>query len=106
MKPDMYTKKDCPVTTVAGLLSDTWTMLIIHTLLSGAQMRFCELERALPGISTRTLTLKLKTLEGRSIVAKSDDGYRLTALGKTLRPVVRAMEQFGKQLPVKETRTR
>lgn len=106
MKPDMYTKKDCPVTAVAGLLSDTWTMLIIHTLLSETQMRFCEIERALLGISTRTLTLKLKTLESRSIVVKTDEGYRLTPFGKTLRPVIRAMEQFGKQLPVKETRTR
>jgi len=54
----------CPMTKTAQLLSDTWTMLIMHDLLSGSK-RFCELERSLEGISTRTLTLKLKKLEER-----------------------------------------
>jgi DNA-binding HxlR family transcriptional regulator len=92
------TKEPCVVSTVAELLSDTWTMRIIHTLLSTKRMRFCELERSLPGISTRTLTIKLKTLVEKDILSKTDEGYSMSMIGKKLRPVIKAMEQFGKQL--------
>lgn len=91
-------KKSCPVTDVAQLLSDPWTMLIVHNVLRDGTFRFCELERALAGISTRTLTLKLKHLEDHGIISKSDEGYTITSLGKQLRPVIQAMEQFGKKL--------
>lgn len=86
----------CPVASVAALLSDVWTMRIIHNLLSGSQ-RFCELERSLEGVSTRTLTLKLKRLEEEGIVAKADSGYSITKRGAGLRSVIRAMEKFGER---------
>lgn len=86
----------CPVATVATLLSDVWTMRIIHNLLGGT-MRFCELERSLEGISTRTLTLKLKHLETEGVAEKTDAGYRLTKRGAGLRKVISAMERFGKE---------
>ncbi len=86
----------CPVAAVATLLSDVWTMRIIHNLLGGT-MRFCELERSLEGISTRTLTLKLKHLEAESVIEKTETGYRLTKRGKGLRTVISAMERFGKE---------
>lgn len=86
----------CPVASVATLLSDPWTMQIIHTLLTEKELRFCELERTLVGISTRTLTAKLKTLEEKSILQKADSGYSLTPHGKKLKPVLKAMETFGR----------
>lgn len=98
MAQNKTSEKTCPVTVVAELLSDTWTMLIVHNLIRGKQMRFCELERALLGISTRTLTLKLKKLEDKGLVNKTDDGYHITKTGLKLQPVIQAMEQFGKTL--------
>ena len=87
---------NCAVSKTATLLSDPWTMLIIRDLLK-SQMRFCELERSLAGISTRTLTLKLKRLEAEAIVIKKDDvHYSLTASGKKLKKVIDAMEAWGK----------
>ena len=88
-------EEECPVAAVAALLSDAWTMRIIHTALAGTA-RFCEFERALPGISTRTLTLKLKRLEDEGILIKSEAGYTVTRRGKELRKVIKAMETFGK----------
>ncbi len=86
----------CAVTKTALLLSDPWTMLIIRDLLR-SPMRFCELERSLSGISTRTLTLKLKRLETESIVYKKDElHYALTSQGKKLKKVIEAMESWGK----------
>lgn len=91
------TPTPCPVSKVAALLSDTWTMLIMYQLLT-APKRFCELERELSGISSRTLTIKLKTLEKEGLVAKRIDGaYEATARGKGLRAVLSAMHAYEKR---------
>ena len=84
----------CPITQVAQLLSDAWTMLIMHFLLEGPK-RFCELERALPGISTRTLTLKLQKLQAEGMAEKTSDGfYAVTEKGKGLRLIENAMKRY------------
>ncbi len=88
---------ECPVAAVAALLSDAWTMRIIHNLLE-RPMRFCELERSLEGISTRTLTLKLQKLAEEEILSKTEEGYEMTKRGKGLKKVIRAMEAFGSSL--------
>ena len=87
----------CPVSKTIGLLSDSWTMHVMHALLL-APKRFCELERALPGISTRTLTLKLKKLEEEGLVLKEDAGiYTPTDKGRGLRSVEKAMFRYGER---------
>lgn len=84
----------CPITKVAKLLSDTWTMLVMHALLSGPK-RFCDLERELPGISTRTLTLKLKKLVEEGLVAKTSAGaYCATERGRGLKLIENAMKRY------------
>ncbi len=88
---------NCPIAKTALLLSDTWTMLIIRDLLSKS-MRFCEVESSLNGISSRTLSLKLKRLEDEGIVAKKDLYYSLSKQGRKLNKVINAMESWGKTL--------
>lgn len=93
----MTTLAPCPIQKTAVLLSDTWTMLIIRDLLEGPR-RFCELERSLEGISTRTLTLKLKKLEEEKLVKKLKNGsYGATPCGKGLRMVESAMRRYGEK---------
>jgi len=87
----------CPVTKVAQLLSDSWTMLILYQLNQGAK-RFCELERALEGISTRTLTLKLKKLTEDGMVIKDAEGnYATTERAKGLKLIENAMRRYEKE---------
>ena len=87
----------CPVTKVAQLLSDSWTMLILYQLNQGAK-RFCELERALEGISTRTLTLKLKKLTEDGMVIKDAEGnYETTERAKGLKLIENAMRRYEKE---------
>ena len=88
-------KKECPVQKIAGILSDTWTMLILRDL-TVVKKRFCELEKSLVGISTRTLTLKLKTLQDEEIVTHKDSYYSLTKKGQKLKPVIKELEKVGK----------
>lgn len=88
-------EQTCPVTKAAKLLSDTWTMLILHDILQGSK-RFCELERSLEGISTRTLSLKLKKLEADKLIQKCDDGsYKATKKGEGVKDIEKAMRRFG-----------
>lgn len=98
MKPEVSQSNiTCPITKTAALLSDTWTMLIVHSLLDEGK-GFCGLERDLEGISTRTLTLKLKKLEEEKLVKKSADNcYELTEKGKGLKVVERAMRSYGEK---------
>lgn len=90
--------KTCPIAKVATLLSDSWTMLIIRDLLI-TPMRFCELERSLEGISSRTLTIKLKRLVDEKVISKDEvtHYYSITTQGKSLGEVMDAMHGYGKK---------
>lgn len=97
MKGNVKTKGSCPTAKAAALLSDIWTMLIVRDLLRG-ERRFCDLERSLEGISTRTLTLKLRTLEKEGIIQKAKSGaYSATKKGTALEDIQKAMERYGKR---------
>jgi DNA-binding HxlR family transcriptional regulator len=85
---------DCPISKVAILLSDTWTMLIMHYLIESPK-RFCDLEKALSGISTRTLTLKLKKLHSNQMLDKNKEGYYVaTEKGRGLRLIENSMKRY------------
>ena len=85
----------CPISNVIILLSDRWTMQILYQLNLGVK-GFCELETALSGISTRTLTLKLKKLIDEGLVVKLPSGkYETTRRGKGLRVLENAMRKYA-----------
>jgi len=82
---------------VSRLLSDTWTMLILHSLMTGDK-RFCEIESDLQNISTRTLTNKLKQLREKELIEKTDTGfYRVTKKGLGIRIIEQAMIKYSQQ---------
>ena len=87
----------------ADCVGDSTTLLIVRDLLTGSK-RYGELEDSLQGVSTRTLTNKLKTLEHNGIVTKHEykehpprTVYMLTKKGKGLAPVERALRAYGKK---------
>lgn len=90
----------CPIARTAELLGDHCSILIVRDLLE-APKRFCELERSLEGVSTRTLTLKLKNLEHQGLLERREltdpvrVEYRLTTKGKALHQVVDAVRDYG-----------
>lgn len=93
----------CPVTAAERIISGRWTLLILRDLADGAQ-RFSHLERSLTGISSRTLTQRLKALEIDGVITRSvhDSGacradYRLTEKGMALLPVIEAMRRWGER---------
>ena len=86
--------QSCPVAKVANILSDSWTILILRDLLI-SPMRFSELERSLRGVSSRTLSLKLRRLVKEKIISKDDIYYAVTVFGKKLGKVIDAMAKCG-----------
>lgn len=95
--------RSCPVARVADLVGDSCSLLILRDLLLKPR-RFGELQDSLSGISSRTLTNKLKRFEGEKLIRrKASSGppphieYSLTKKGTALRPVVKAMRRYGKK---------
>ncbi|HEX4718737.1 MAG TPA: helix-turn-helix domain-containing protein [Thermoleophilaceae bacterium] len=95
--------ESCPVTATAEILAGKWTILLIRDLAEG-RCRFCELERSLEGISPRTLSLRLRALEGQGILERKTFPevpprveYSLTHKGRALVPIIDGMRQYGRE---------
>ena len=93
----------CPVARTADIVSGKWTLLIIRDLASGMK-RFNQLERSLRGISPKTLSERLRSLEGEGIIVRQTFAevpprveYSLTEKGLDLIYVIESMRNFGKR---------
>jgi DNA-binding HxlR family transcriptional regulator len=92
---------ECPSRQVLDALSDKWLTLTLTALAGGAQ-RYSELARTIAGVSQKMLTQTLRTLERDGLVTRTITpavpvrvDYQLTALGRTLLPVVRAIKDWS-----------
>lgn len=92
---------DCPVEIALKVVGDKWTVRIVHSLFKGS-LRFGEIRDALPNISNKVLTEKLRLLEMRGIVERIDMGtpnpmviYTLTRIGYELQDVFDCMAFWG-----------
>lgn len=100
----MLTKQElpeCPVATTVQLIGNKWKLLIIRNLLASPQ-RFTEILNTVPGISRKVLTDNLRSLESDGIIQREVFAqvpprvvYSLSELGKTLRPILNAMYDWG-----------
>jgi DNA-binding HxlR family transcriptional regulator len=93
----------CPVARTAEIISGKWTLLIIRDLVSGVK-RFNQLERSLHGISPKTLSERLRSLEEEGIIVRQTFAevpprveYSLTEKGYDLVGVIESMRGFGKR---------
>jgi DNA-binding HxlR family transcriptional regulator len=86
-----------------SLLSEKWTIPLLHQIVQGNN-RFEQLQRAMTGISPKTLMVRLRELEEAGILTrKVFPGYPLhveyaaTERGKALGKVIRFMDDWGEQ---------
>lgn len=94
---------DCPLDFCLRLLAGAWTSKILWYLCEEPR-RFGDLRRDLGGITSKVLSSRLRELETKGVVARDvlpvsppQVSYRLTALGKELRPVLDAMALLGEK---------
>ena len=93
--------RPCPIARTAEIISGKWTLLIIRDLASGVK-RFNQLERSLLGISPKTLSERLRSLEEEGIIVRQTFAevpprveYSLTEKGFDLTYVIESMRTFG-----------
>jgi DNA-binding HxlR family transcriptional regulator len=96
--------KECPLEECLRVLAGAWTPQVLWYLNDGPR-RFGELKRAMPGVSAKVLTTRLRELEERDVLARRvlptsppSVEYRLTELGRSLEPVLDAIAAAGTKL--------
>jgi DNA-binding HxlR family transcriptional regulator len=99
--PNKSYQQYCGIAAALDRVGDRWTLLILRELSFG-QQRFTDLRAALPGIASNLLTDRLRDLEHGGLVEQRDlpppaarTVYALTREGTRIRPVLRALAQFG-----------
>ena len=92
----------CPVETTLTLISDKWKVLILRDLMPGTK-RFGELKKSIGTVTQKVLTAQLRQMEAGGLLTRTVYAevlprveYTLTDLGRSLRPVLDAMEAWGK----------
>ena len=83
------------------IIGKRWTGAILRSMLAGST-RFSEISSAVPGLSDRLLSERLKELEAEGIVARSVTPstpvrieYSLTDKGRALESVVRSVADWA-----------
>ena len=61
---------DCPIRNILARISDQWSILVLFTLNQSALMRFNALQKNIPDISQKMLTVTLRTLEEDGFVRR------------------------------------
>ena len=61
---------DCPIRNILAHISDKWSILVLFTLNQSALMRFNALQKNIPDISQKMLTMTLRTLEEDGFVKR------------------------------------
>ncbi len=94
-------RNSCPVEATLEAIGGRWKVLILHELFNGTR-RFGELHRGLHGITQKMLTQQLREMERDGLINREvyvqvppKVEYSLTALGKTLHPVLDSMHIWG-----------
>ncbi|MCY9547176.1 winged helix-turn-helix transcriptional regulator [Lysinibacillus xylanilyticus] len=109
IEPVVLTKgapgETCPIAKTLDVIGTKWTFLIIRDLLVDGTMRFSDLLKSMDGISPKTLSLRLKSLEDHGLLERKvypevppRVEYTLTEKGKQLEGIFIELKRFGLNL--------
>lgn len=100
-EPETIPLDRCPLRRAVSAIGGRWKPLVVYYLLDQPRC-FGQLKRLTAGISNKTLSVQLRQLEADGILTRTvqDDPlrsvrYELTARGRALRPIVRALIDWG-----------
>lgn len=99
--PLIQRRSTCPVACALDIFGDRWTLLVIRDLILG-RSRFRDFAASPESVPTNILSDRLRRLLQHGIVEQlpAAEGakhlaYKLTEKGEALRPVLKAMRQWG-----------
>ncbi|MFA5911766.1 MAG: helix-turn-helix domain-containing protein [Vicinamibacterales bacterium] len=97
----MPQRSRCPVACTLDVLGDKWSLLVVRDVMRGKK-RYAEFLASPEGIPTNILAERLRRLAAAGIIKAHRYSqhpprveYQLTAKGEDLRPVMRAMVEWG-----------
>ena len=107
----MYRKEDknsvieiCPICNVIARFGNKWAFLVLYTINENEVVRFSELCKAIPDVSSRMLSETLRVLEADGFISRKvypvvppKVEYRLTRLGASLIPHIVALTEWAQQ---------
>ena len=86
---------DCPIRNILSRIGDKWSLLVLYTLSGSSVMRFNVLQKNIPDISQKMLTVTLRALEEDGLVKRVIYAevpprveYSLTDRAKSLLPYI------------------
>lgn len=94
----------CPIRNVVARFGDKWSLLVLLVINEAGIVRFNELGRMIPDISTRVLSTTLKTLEADGLIDRKVYAqvppkveYTLTDTGRSLIPLIIQLTEWAQQ---------
>jgi DNA-binding HxlR family transcriptional regulator len=91
----------CPVACTLDVLGDKWSLLVVRDLMRGKR-RYAEFLASKEAIPTNILADRLKRLKAKGVIRARRYSqhpprleYELTLKGEELRPIMRAMVDWG-----------
>ena len=100
-----YSDPLCPVACALDVIGEKWSLLILRDLTLHPSRRFQDLLDSLQGCAPNTLSARLSSLEAQGLVERRlyeqhppRMDYVLTARGREVRPVLKALKAWGLKL--------
>ncbi|WP_419786298.1 winged helix-turn-helix transcriptional regulator [Pseudodesulfovibrio sp.] len=94
----------CNVELTLQIIGGKWKPIIIYRLSRDGTLRFSDIKRSIPNITQKMLTQQLRELEADAVVHREVYAqvppkveYSLTALGKSVMPVIEALGSWGEE---------
>lgn len=101
MQNEIY--PDCPIRNILARICDKWSLLVLYVLSQEPLLRFNALQKRIPDISQKMLTVTLRTLEEDGYVKREVFAevpprveYSLTARAVSLLPYVDSLITWAK----------
>ena len=101
----LYSDSLCPVACALDVIGEKWTLLILRDLTRNPSRRFQDLLDSLKGCAPNTLSARLSSLEEQGLIERRQYEqhpprmeYVLTAKGREVRPVLKALKAWGEKL--------
>ncbi|TGX83384.1 transcriptional regulator [Palleniella muris] len=92
----------CPIRNIVARLGTKWALLVIVILSEQEAIRFSEMCKLIPDISSKVLSETLKTLEADGLVTRKvyptvppKVEYSLTDIGHSLVPIIQELTEWA-----------